>query len=102
MLDESAGLYVQETYLIEVPDSRTLRHKAVEFTAEPPAKRREGEAHAPPLQLVRIPVERQTNDITLSVVVEVKSSALASSAKLAAPSGLPYTIAYDPGEKREL
>ena len=43
-------------------------------------------------QLLTIPVERQTNDITLKVVVAFQSAALASSARLAAPAGLQYTV----------
>ena len=42
--------------------------------------------------MVTILVERQTNDVTLKVVVAFTSSALESSARLAAPSGLRYAV----------
>ena len=93
-IEEIHGLYINETYTIEVPDTKFVRQKAVDFTAElrrGPLDGMGGQAAAPQ-QVVTIPVERQTNDITLKVVVAFKSSALESSARLAAPSGLRYTV----------
>ena len=38
LIEQGHGLYVNETYTIEVPDSKQVRRKEVDFTAEPLAR----------------------------------------------------------------
>ena len=49
--------------------------------------------------MVFLPVERQTNDITLCVQVAFQSSTLAKGARLAAPSGLKYNVYHRAGDR---
>ena len=92
-LVQSHGLFLGETYTVEAAGGADgARLQSVHFTARPPAPDPATGVLVP--QLVLMPFDRATNDVTLAVKVRAESQRVATSATLAAPSGLRYSITH--------
>ena len=93
---QSCGLFMGEIYTVEVGEGAgSVRGASANFCVEAP--RVDPATGLPVPQVVHLPIERQTNDITLSVKVRAEGSAAGSSSKHdpAAPSGLKYTVVHE-------